>query len=137
ASPSRRPGPAGDQPRLTHDFRTGLPDLSLFPRAAWARATRAALATMPDAELGYVDAAGLPRLRAAVASYLGRVRGVACRPEHVVICNGFGHGFSLVMRVLVDRGHADVAVEVPGYGDAREQVRWAGGRIHPIPVDGD
>ncbi|HLM63070.1 MAG TPA: PLP-dependent aminotransferase family protein [Acidimicrobiales bacterium] len=120
---------------LTHDFRTGLPDLGLFPRAAWARATRAALASMPDAELGYVDPAGLPRLRASVAAYLGRVRGVACRPEQVVICNGFGHGFSLVVRTLVDRGHSGVAVEVPGYSDPRDQIRWAGARVHPVPVD--
>jgi GntR family transcriptional regulator/MocR family aminotransferase len=120
---------------LTHDFRTGLPDLSLFPRAAWVRATRAALASMPDAELGYVDPAGLPRLRASVAAYLGRVRGVACGPDQVVVCNGFGHGFSLVVRALVDRGVTDFAVEVPGYREPRDQIRWAGARVHPIPVD--
>jgi len=127
--------PSSPPVAVTHDFRSGLPDLSLFPRAAWARATRAALASMPDAELGYVDAAGLPRLRASVAAYLGRVRGVACTPEQVVVCNGFGHGFSLVVRALVDRGHADVAVEVPGYDDTRDQIRWAGARLHPVRVD--
>jgi GntR family transcriptional regulator / MocR family aminotransferase len=132
---ARPPGP--DSPPLTHDFRTGLPDLGLFPRAAWGRATRAALATMPDADLGYLDPAGLPRLRASVAGYLGRVRGVACRPEQVVICNGFGHGFSLVVRALADRGCRDIAVECPGYGDPRDQIRWAGARVHAVPVDGE
>jgi GntR family transcriptional regulator/MocR family aminotransferase len=122
-------------PALTHDFRSGLPDLSLFPRAAWARATRAALAAMPDADLGYLHPGGLPRLRASVADYLGRVRGVACRPEQVVVCNGFGHGFSLVVRALVDRGCRDVAVEVPGYEEPRAQIRWAGARAHPVAVD--
>jgi GntR family transcriptional regulator / MocR family aminotransferase len=134
SSGSRR-GPGPSPAAVTHDFRTGLPDLSLFPRAAWVRATRAALASMPDSELGYVDPAGLPRLRASVASYLGRVRGVACGPEQVVVCNGFGHGFSLVVRALVSRGHKDIAVEVPGYHEPRDQIRWAGGRVHPIPVD--
>jgi GntR family transcriptional regulator / MocR family aminotransferase len=134
--PGAGSGPApSPPPALTHDFRTGLPDLSLFPRAAWVRATRAALASMPDSDLGYVDPAGLPRLRSSVASYLGRVRGVACGPEHVVVCNGFGHGFSLVVRALVNRGHTDIAVEVPGYQEARDQIRWAGARVHPIPVD--
>src|SRR5918995_847885 len=51
-----RPGPgpaatraaeAAEAP-LTHDFRAGLPDLGLFPRNAWARATKAAMASMPD-----------------------------------------------------------------------------------------
>ena len=130
------PAAAADPP-LTHDFRTGLPDLGLFPRAAWVRATREALATMPDAELGYLPPAGLPRLRAAVAAYLGRVRGVACEPDQVVVCNGFGHGFSLVLRALADRGVRDVAVEVPGYADPRDQVAWAGARIVPVPVDGE
>jgi len=131
------PATAPVAPALTHDFRTGLPDLGLFPRAAWARATRAALAAMPDADLGYLHPGGLPRLRASVADYLGRVRGVACRPEQVVVCNGFGHGFSLVVRALVDRGCRDVAVEVPGYDEPRAQIRWAGARAHPVAVDGE
>jgi GntR family transcriptional regulator / MocR family aminotransferase len=129
------PTAAPATPALTHDFRSGLPDLGLFPRAAWARANRAALATMPDADLGYLHPGGLPRLRASVADYLGRVRGVACGPEQVVVCNGFGHGFSLVVRALVDRGCRDVAVEVPGYDEPRAQIRWAGARAHPVAVD--
>jgi GntR family transcriptional regulator / MocR family aminotransferase len=122
-------------PPLTHDFRTGLPDLRLFPRAAWARATRAALASMPDSELGYVPPAGLPRLRESVADYLGRVRGVACGPDLVMICNGFAHGFGVVLRALIDRGVTAVAVEVPGYDEPRDQIRRAGLAVHPVPVD--
>jgi GntR family transcriptional regulator/MocR family aminotransferase len=72
-----------------------------------------------------------------MAGYLGRVRGVACGPDQVVICNGFGHGFSLVARALVDRGHTRFAVEVPGHVDPRNQVRWAGGTAHPVRVDAD
>ena len=92
---------------------------------------------MPDADLGYLPPAGLPRLRAAVAAYLGRVRGVACGPDQVVICNGFGHGFSLVVRALAERGIGDVAVEVPGYDDPRDQIAWAGARVHPVSVDAE
>jgi GntR family transcriptional regulator/MocR family aminotransferase len=124
-------------PELSHDFRTGLPDLSLFPRSAWARATRAALVSMPDDELGYVAPAGLPRLRASVAAYLGRVRGVACGPDQVMICNGFGHGFGVVLRALVDRGITAIGVEVPGYDEPRDQIRRAGAQAHPVPVDGE
>ncbi|HEX8803641.1 MAG TPA: PLP-dependent aminotransferase family protein, partial [Acidimicrobiales bacterium] len=135
AAGRRAAGPA--PAALMHDFRPGLPDLGLFPRGAWARATRAALASMPDTELGYTDPAGLPRLRAALAGYLGRVRGVACTPDQVVVCNGFGHGFGLVVRALADRGPLDVAVEVPGHADPRDQVVRAGGRVHGVPVDGE
>jgi GntR family transcriptional regulator / MocR family aminotransferase len=137
AAGDQRAAPRPAAPTLTHDFRSGLPDLGLFPRAAWARATRAALASMPDAELGYLPPAGLPRLRASVADYLGRVRGVACGPDLVMICNGFGHGFGVVLRALVDRGVAAVAVEVPGYDEPRDQIRRAGLAVHPVPVDQD
>src|SRR4029453_2131364 len=139
-APAAGPGPGAGgppPPPLTLDFRPGLPDLGLFPRAAWVRATREALATMPDAELGYMPPAGLPRLRAAVAAYLGRVRGVACEADQVVVCNGFAHGFSLVLRALADRGVRDVAVEVPGYDDPRNQIAWAGARAVAIPVDAE
>jgi GntR family transcriptional regulator / MocR family aminotransferase len=56
------------------DFRPGLPDLDLFPRAAWLRAGRAALQTLPGDRLGYADPRGLSELRDAVADFLGRVR---------------------------------------------------------------
>ena len=72
-----------------------------------------------------------------MADYLGRVRGVACTPDQVMICNGFGHGFGVVLRALVDRGLTGVAVEVPGYDEPRDQIRRAGARVHPIAVDGD
>jgi GntR family transcriptional regulator/MocR family aminotransferase len=133
AADDRRPA----APPITHDFRAGLPDLGLFPRRAWGRATRAALATMPDADLGYHTGAGLPHLRAAVAAYLGRVRGVDCTPDNVIVCHGFGHGFSLVLRALADRGISDIAVEVPGYDDPRDQIRWSGAAVRPVAVDGD
>jgi GntR family transcriptional regulator/MocR family aminotransferase len=124
-------------PPLTHDFRSGLPDLGLFPRTAWARATRAALVSMPDAELGYLPPDGLPRLRTAIADYLGRVRGVSCGTDQVMICNGFGHGFRVVLGTLAARGVTGVAVEVPGYGEPRDQIRRAGLTVHPVPVDGE
>ncbi len=79
------------------DFRLGRPDLDLFPRAAWARATRSAMQTLPAGELADDDHRGLPRLRALLADHLGRVRGVAADPEQIIVCAGFGHGVDLAM----------------------------------------
>src|SRR4051794_14421283 len=42
------------------DFVPGTPDLSLFPRAAWAAVQRAVLAELPNHDLGYPDPRGLP-----------------------------------------------------------------------------
>ena len=53
---ARRPSPpVPGRPVVDIDFRPGLPDLDLFPRAAWMRATREAMQTMARDELGYID----------------------------------------------------------------------------------
>jgi GntR family transcriptional regulator / MocR family aminotransferase len=127
-SPRHRTPPAG----VRYDFRPGAPDVGLFPHAAWARATRAAMRSLPDRSLGYGDPAGLPALCETLADYLGRVRGVSCEPDNVVVCNGFSHGLSLLARVLAERG---IAVEDPGHPSWREQIEWAGASCHPIDVD--
>src|SRR4051794_26701479 len=88
--------------------------------------------SLPDQALGYSDSAGLPALRDTLADYLGRVRGVSCEPDNIVVCNGFSHGLSLLARVLAERG---LAVEDPGHPNWREQIDWAGGSCHPVEVD--
>jgi GntR family transcriptional regulator/MocR family aminotransferase len=124
----RRPPPAG----VRYDFRPGAPDVGLFPHSAWARATRTTMRSLLGQSLGYSDPAGLPALRETLADYLGRVRGVSCEPDDIVVCNGFSHGLSLLARVLAKRG---IAVENPGHPNWREQIEWAGAGCHPIEVD--
>ena len=126
-----RPAPA------VIDFRPSVPELSTFPRAAWLRATRTALQTLPDRYFGYINPCGLRQLRIAVAEYLGRVRGVVADSDQVVICNGFAHGLSLVARQLLDTGHTPIAVEDPGHDAPRAELTWLGASYHPVPVDGD
>ena len=115
---------------LTHDFRTGVPDLGLFPRARGSGPPARRWRPCPT------PSRLPPTRRAAPAAGGGRLppprAGVACEPDQVVVCNGFGHGFSLVLRALIDRGVRDVAVEVPGYDDPRDQIAWAGARAVPI-----
>ena len=45
------------------DFRPSVPDVSTFPRAAWLRSLRDALAAMTDADLAYGDPRGVAQLR--------------------------------------------------------------------------
>ena len=70
------------------DFRTGIPDLSLFPRTQWLRAAKAAFTDAPSASLDYGDPDGLPALRTVIADYLGRVRGACVSEENIFITNG-------------------------------------------------
>ena len=115
-------------------FQTGLPDIAAFPHRTWARIV-ARHAREPEAErLGYADAAGDPRLRAAIAAYVAAARGVACSPERVIVVTGSQAALDLAARLLLDPG--DWAwLEEPGYLGARAALIGAGARIEPVPVD--
>jgi GntR family transcriptional regulator/MocR family aminotransferase len=122
--------------RLVADFRLGRPDLSMFPRAEWVRALRRALQVTAHSELGPGDPRGSPRLRAILASYLGRVRGVLTTNEHVVICSGFTQGLRLVCDALADDGARSVALENPCLPDHRAIAEASGLAVVPMDVDG-
>jgi len=131
--PPRRPGPAEGSPPIR--LFGGLPDPALFPRARWLQHYRAALAQLPDPDLTYPDMRGAPSLRAALAAYLGRVRGVATTAERLLVCSGFTQGLTLTCRALRRRGARQVAVEDPCFGHHREAIALTGLKPVPVPVD--
>jgi GntR family transcriptional regulator / MocR family aminotransferase len=128
------PPPAGERPPR-FDLRTGRPDVSLFPRAAWLASLRRALRDAPDARLDYGDPRGAPELRSALARYLGRVRGVACDPERVVVTSGMAQGMALFARALRAGGARRLAMEDPSSAPGRGQLASNGLKIVAIPVD--
>ena len=65
-------------------FQPGLPALDEFPFASWSRLL-ARYSRKPSADLlGYAQVGGHPRLRKAIADYLGAARGVTCSGAHAV-----------------------------------------------------
>ena len=124
--PAPDPGRAGCRDRAPIDLRPGLPDLSAFPRQAWLRAERAALARTPDAELGYGDPRGTVALRTALATWLARSRGVRADPSAIVVVNGVAQGLALLAQVLARRGVTDRRLRGPGLARARA-TSWNGG----------
>ena len=141
AHPSATPQPTRDplppRPVAELDLRPARPDVSLFPRTAWASATRAVLADLPHADLSYGDHRGHPHVREVFAAYLARVRGVRTTPELVVMTNGFSSGLTSVVTLLLERGCRRIAVEDPGGYEPRRRVVAAGAEIVPVPVDGE
>ncbi|WP_051844308.1 PLP-dependent aminotransferase family protein [Streptomyces globisporus] len=105
---------AAGAPGVRVDFRPGTPDLSLFPRSAWAAAQRAVLTRLPHPALGYPDPRGLPELREALAAMLARRRGVVADPERLVVCSGVAQASTLLGFVLRARGLRQVGIEDPG-----------------------
>lgn len=119
------------------DLSPGVPDLSAFPRAAWGRAERAALATASSAELGYGDPRGVLALRTALAGWLAHTRGIRADPDEILVVNGVAQGLVLVARLLTDRGVASVGFEDPGSAGARVHLQRWGVEPVPVPVDAD
>ncbi|CAL9455651.1 PLP-dependent aminotransferase family protein [Streptomyces sp. enrichment culture] len=133
--PAAAPTPRRTPGRLPYSLMPGTPDLASFPRAAWLRATRRALAAAPHDAFGYGDPRGRPELREALAGYLSRVRGVRADPEHVVVCSGFAHGLRLLCEVLRARGARTLAVESYGLDVHWDLVRRAGLETVPLARD--
>ncbi|PBC65289.1 GntR family transcriptional regulator [Streptomyces sp. Tue6028] len=119
------------------DFVPGTPDLSLFPRTAWAAAHRGVLAELPHHALGYPDPRGLPRLRIALAELLARRRGVVADPERIVVVSGVAQAMALLGFVLHARGLRTVGVEDPGSPEHGALYASAGIGTVPLPLDGE
>jgi len=136
AQPHRPPAPSLLQ-RFAYDFTPGLPDLAGFPRDRWLRSLRAAWRETTLDAIGYSDPRGVPELRTALADYLGRARGTAADPEHVIVCTGFRQGLSLTCRWLRGSGIEHVALEDPGWHAHRLIAEDAGLTVTPIAVDGE
>jgi GntR family transcriptional regulator / MocR family aminotransferase len=137
AVPSQAAPSAAEVAAPRYDLRAGMPDLSAFPRRAWLATARGALDAAPDRLLGYPDPRGLAPLRAAVAGYLGRTRGVTADPGHIVICAGFAHGLAVVCRALRSAGADRLGVEAYGHQAHRDVAASAGLRPRAVPVDRD
>lgn len=118
-----------------YDLRPGGPDLSAFPRTAWAMATGHVLRTLPDAELGYVEPWGTAALRGQLERYLARTRHVIADADAIVITSGVTQALTLTCRVLRDRGHQLLAVEDPSNAIQRDVLGRDGLSIVNVPVD--
>lgn len=127
--------PAAARPRIRFDLRSGLPDLSLFPRREWQSAMATAMRELPDAAFSYGSRRGLRQLRIALSVYLGRVRAVVADPERVFISAGAAHGMEILWHTLRERGARRVGVEDPAWRAIPETIVQAGLEAVPIAVD--
>jgi GntR family transcriptional regulator/MocR family aminotransferase len=120
------------------DFRTGVPDVTLFPRTIWRRLMARTLRAdaFVSATSTYGDPAGDPQLRAAIATHIGIARGVVVSADDITITNGTQQAIDILARVLLSPGDR-VAFEDPGYTMPRRAFQTLGGRVIGVPVDRD
>ena len=99
---------------MTPSLASGSAATALFPYQTWARVMRRTLteessATLAEAAL----AAGSPRLRQAIASYLREYRGMEVPAERIVIAAGSQTLYQLIVQLL--GRERTFATECPGY----------------------
>ena len=123
-------------PAVSIDLRPGTADWDAFPRAVWLRLLGRALRANAAELRRYGEPGGHVPLREAIAQHLAVSRGVAARPEQVVIANGSQQALDLVARLRLRGGDAAV-VEEPGYPDARRVLAASAARLLSVPVDDD
>lgn len=122
-------------PRARFDLLGGVPDLSSAPTAALARALRRSVAADRNATLlDYGDARGEPRLRAALASWLARTRGLPADPGVVHTVRGAQNGLYLAGRALLAPGDR-VAIEAYAHPSPSALFRLLQLELVPVPVD--
>lgn len=117
------------------DFRSGQPDLSVFPWGRWERAERQARLKYGDQLLRYARPEGLPALREAIASYLGRVRGLRVDPDRLIVCNGTTQAISILGGVFASLGVHTAWLEDPVTADIVEIFRGRGITVRRAAVD--
>jgi GntR family transcriptional regulator/MocR family aminotransferase len=122
--------------RARFDFRTGLPDASLFPHRAWRRVVAGALRSREMAAGVYENPAGNWDLRAAIARHIGISRSVSASPDDVIVTNGTQQALDIIARVLLEAGDV-VAVEKPGYVPPKDLFKALRARVAGVPVDSE
>lgn len=121
--------------RPRYDLRSGVPDLSFFPRREWHSAMSTVLRELPDAGFAYGSRRGWRQLRVALSGYLGRVRAAVADPERIFITSGAAHAMEIIWYALRQRGAQRVAVEDPAWHAIPDTVAQAGLEAVPVSVD--
>jgi GntR family transcriptional regulator/MocR family aminotransferase len=125
------PVPRPASPREVTDLQPGIPWTEGIEPAAWRRAWRQAGTRLPSR---WPDPYGLPELREEIAAYLRRSRGLAVRPEQVLVTQGVSSGLALLADALLAPGDK-AGIEEPGYPTGREVLHRAGAQVVPCRVD--
>jgi GntR family transcriptional regulator/MocR family aminotransferase len=132
-SPVAYAAPAPDA-AITANFRTGRPDLRLFPRYLWQKLMREALQALPLEAYGYTGPQGHPALRTEIAAWLYRSRGVTVSADDIFITAGATHALHLICDLLCADDRA-ILMEDPCHSGMLQAIRLKGCPVVPIPAD--
>ncbi|MDF1599076.1 PLP-dependent aminotransferase family protein [Mesorhizobium sp. YIM 152430] len=121
--------------RASYPFVYGQFDPGLFPTAEWRECNRMALAVLEIRNWAsdMVDRDD-PLLIEQIQARLLPRRGIFANPDEIIVTLGAQHALYMLATLLMGRG-TKVAMENPGYPDARSIFRLSGAEVVPVPVD--
>ena len=120
--------------QIRADFTTGRPDLEQFPRAQWIRLLHQAVQDLQPDDYGYSGPKGYAPLRAEIAAWLSRSRGISVDARDVFITAGATHALRILADLLcANRGR--VIMEDPCHKGLYDTLTACNCEIVPIPAD--
>ena len=112
------------------------PNTAQFPLEVWRRLIARAHGEAYRDHLSYGPAAGLPRLRDAIARHLSLTRGMLVGAQQVVVVNSPMHGIELIARVLLEPGDT-VWLEDPGHTSMVHLFEVLRNQVVGVPIDAE
>jgi GntR family transcriptional regulator/MocR family aminotransferase len=121
--------------KSSYPFVYGQFDPALFPTAEWRECNRMALAVLEirNWAADMVDRDD-PLLIEQIQARLLPRRGIFANPDEIIVTLGAQNALYMLAALLMARG-SKVAMEDPGYPDARSIFRLAGAEVVPVAVD--
>ena len=105
-----------------------------FPLETWRRLIARAHGEAYRDHLSYGPAAGLPRLREAIARHLALTRATPVQPQQVIVLNSPTQAVELLVRVLLEPGDK-VWLEDPGHSSLVSLFEVLRCRVYGVPLD--
>lgn len=122
------------KPVIVSDFKTGEPDLTLFPWKLWTQIVREAAECLPAHQLGYNGPIGYPPLREEIAHWLFRSRSIDVNPQDVFITAGATQALHLLVDLLHKEGCTFV-LENPSHPGTHAIITDKGYPLRWVAVD--
>lgn len=137
ASELPRPSRQENWIKSTYPFVYGQFDPALFPTAEWRECNRMALAVLEirNWAADMVDRDD-PLLIEQIQARLLPRRGIFANPDEIIVTLGAQNALYMLSTLLMSRG-SRVAMEDPGYPDARSIFQLAGAETTPVRVDAE
>jgi GntR family transcriptional regulator/MocR family aminotransferase len=137
ASELQRPSRQENWIKSTYPFVYGQFDPALFPTAEWRECNRMALAVLEirNWAADMIDRDD-PLLIEQIQARLLPRRGIFANPDEIIVTLGAQNALYMLAQLLMSRG-SRVAMEDPGYPDARSIFQLAGAETVPVPVDSE